>query len=428
MRDIALTLIVGYLLIRTLGKPVIGAYLWAWLSLMNPHRMTWGFAYGLPFALTAALFTLVGMLFSKERKPLPINGGVVLLLLLWGWMTLTSFMSINPPDLVWARWVFVSKIYLMLLVTLMLIRGRKQIDTLVWVLVVSIGFFAVKGGAFTILTAGNFRVWGPPGSMVEGNNPLAVATLIVMPLAYYLHHTLAKPWARAAMMVAIVLMGASVLGSQSRGALVALLAMAFVLGLKSKHPFRFSLALAVLLGVGISFMPESWTTRMETIEQYNQDTSALSRLYTWHTLWNVAVDRPLLGAGFRADVLSVFERYAPSSPEYAIFDGLRWVAHSIYFEALGEHGFVGLALFVSMYLWVWFAGARLARRAAQMADLRDWMPVLLRMCQVSVVAYGAGGAFLSLMSFDLPLYLIALVTLCKCEIDERQRTAGPAAA
>jgi probable O-glycosylation ligase (exosortase A-associated) len=231
----------------------------------------------------------------------------------------------------------------------------------------------------------------------------------------------------------MVCVGASILGSQSRGALLGLLAMAFMLGLKSKHPVRFSLGLLVLIGAGIAFMPDSWTQRMDTIQAYNADDSAMSRLYTWRTLWNVALERPLVGAGFRADNLALFERYAPRDAQYASFQGLFWVAHSIYFQALGEHGFVGLFLYLFLWAWCWVAAGRTARRAEAVPGLQDWAPLLMRMCQVSTIGFCTGGAFLSLMNADLPLYILAFVTLCRCAVDDELvasaavRPAGAAA-
>lgn len=428
MRDLLVSSVVILLLLRMMRDARIGAYLWAWLSLMNPHKLTWGFAYSMPFAMATAIATLVMLPFSKHRRPLPMNGGVVMMLMLWGWMTLTSVAAITSPDQVWERWIFVSKIYLMTLVTLMLLRGKDSIHTLLWVVVCSIGYFGFKGGAFTILTGGSYRVWGPPESMLEDNNAFAVACLIILPFVYYLQQTVVRRWLRWLLLLAMVLIGASALGSQSRGALVGLFAMAVVLGLKSKHPFRFTLGLAVLLAVGVAFMPDSWTQRMDTIQNYSEDNSALSRLYTWRTLLNVAIDRPLVGAGFRADSLRIFEAYAPVGPEYNVFQGKVWVAHSIYFQALGEHGFPGLMLFLGIWLWTWRAAGRVAKDAEKDPELATWMPLLMRMCQTSLVAYGAGGAFLSLMLLDLPYYILAFVTLCRCELDERQRLAKAAPA
>ncbi|MBU6257215.1 MAG: putative O-glycosylation ligase, exosortase A system-associated [Burkholderiales bacterium] len=425
MRDIVLSAIIGWLLVMTLRQPVYGAYLWAWLSIMNPHRLTYGFAYSLPWAQMTALATLVAIVFSKKRHPLQFNGGIGLLISLWLWMTLTSVLSINPPDLVWERWIFVSKVYFMLLVTIAIVGGRKELDTLIWVVVGSIGFYALKGGLFTIATGGSYRVWGPAGSMLEDNNALAVATLMMLPLLYYLRHTATKVWLRHGLLAAMVLFGASALGSQSRGALLALLAMAFVLGLKSKAPVRFSVVITLALALGINFMPDSWTQRMDTIGHYSDDASAMERIYTWNTLWNVAKDRPLIGAGFHADNVEVFRRYAPDEPRFTRFIGTAWVAHSIYFEALGEQGFVGLGLFLGMWFWVWRACARMAKQARKVPELADWMPLLMSMCQVSMIAYLVGGAFLALMNLDLPLYLLAFVTICDREIRRYQQKAKP---
>ena len=73
MRDIALTLLLVVLLVMVLRRAAIGAYLWAWLSLMNPQRMTYGFAYSVPWAQFTAIATLAGFVFSRDRKPLPLS-------------------------------------------------------------------------------------------------------------------------------------------------------------------------------------------------------------------------------------------------------------------------------------------------------------------------------------------------------------------
>ena len=48
MRDLIVVLIFTYGAVLTLRRPYVGALLWVWIGLMNPHRMGWGFAYSLP--------------------------------------------------------------------------------------------------------------------------------------------------------------------------------------------------------------------------------------------------------------------------------------------------------------------------------------------------------------------------------------------
>ena len=428
LRDLVLTALVSLLILSIFKHPVIGAYLWAWLSLMNPHKMTYGFAFRMPFAQVAALVTLLVFLGTRKRQALPGSPIVVMQVALLVWMTFTSVFAFAPRDEVIDRWIFVFKIHLMLWVTWMLVTESKQLRVLIWVVTLSIAFFGIKGGVWTVMTGGGGRVWGPPGGMLEGNNELAVALVMLLPMLYYLRETEPRQWLRKVLLFFMVTTAFSILGSQSRGALLALLSMTFFLGLKSKYPVRSSLGLLALVVVGISFMPDSWTERMDTIRTYQADGSAMSRLWTWQTLFNAAVDRPFVGAGFVADNQIVFGRYAPQGAEWEIFEGRVYVAHSIYFQVLGEHGFVGLALFLGLGVTTWLTAGGIARRATGDAEFGDWMPLLMRMVQVSLIGYAAGGAFLSLAYLDLPYYIIGFVVTSGALLRRRTQQAAAAAA
>lgn len=428
MRDILLTIVVAVMLTLVFKHPVIGAYLWAWLSLMNPHKLAFGFARGLPFAQAAAVVTLLVWLYTRKKQPLPVNPIVAVLLCMLAWMSLTSFFAMAPRADVIERWVFVMKIQVMLLITWMLVTDAKQLRGLVWVVTLSVGFFGIKGGVWTVMTGGGGRVWGPPGGMIEGNNELATVLVMLLPMFYFLHQTEGRRWIRHLLKFSMVAVAFSILGSQSRGALLALLAMAFFLGLKGQHPIRTSLLLGFGVALAIGFMPESWSNRMETIATYREDGSAMSRIWTWMTLWNAAVDRPLVGAGFQADNLAVFGKYAPTGGEYAIFEGSVYVAHSIYFQMLGEHGFVGLLLFLLLGLLTWTTAGRLARQMADDPEYGAWMPLLMRMVQVSLIGYAAGGAFLSLAYLDVPYYIVGFVVTSAALAKRRRHELQAAAA
>ena len=422
MRDILITAVVLGFLPFILRSPRLGAYFWVWLSMMNPHRAAYGFARNLPFAYMVALSTLIGFLFTRQRRPFPISNITIVYLIFIFWMSLTSLFAINTPELILDRWIFVIKIHLMLLVTMMLIRGREQIEQLVWVVVLSVGFYGVKGGVWTILGGGVGRVWGPAGSMIEGNNELGLALVMLIPFMYFLHQVSTKRLVRIALIVCIITTCFAILGSQSRGALLALLTMAFVLALKGKRPVQMSLFLGGLLIVTILFMPDSWSDRMETIQSYQQDSSAMSRLYTWKTMWALAVDRPLIGGGFASDNATVFALYAPESVGNYV-GGAIFVAHSIYFQALGEHGFPGLILYLLLGIFTWRKAGQLAKQTKDDSEFGSWVPVLMRMVQVSLAGFSVGGAFLSLVYFDLPYYIVAYVVLVDVTLRERNKTS-----
>ena len=56
------------------------------------------------------------------------------------------------------------------------------------------------------------------------------------------------------------------------------------------------------------------------------------------------------------------------------------------------------------------------------AELRTWVPLLMRMVQVSLVGFAIGGAFLSLVYFDLPYYIIGYVVLVDATLREREKS------
>lgn len=420
MRDILITLIVVGWVPFIFRIPQLGAYVWAWMSLMNPHRLAFGFASSFPFAHIIALSTLVAFLFGrKSRKPFPVNNITVVYLLFIAWMSFTCLFAMNKPEIVLDRWVFVLKIHLMLLVTLMLIRGRKPIEWLVWVVTFSIGFYGIKGGVWTILS-GSGRVWGPAGSMIQDNNGLGLALVMLVPFMYYLYQVSSGRFVRLTLLGGGVLIFFSVLGSQSRGAFLALIAMTFFLVLKSRRPVLMSILLSCLLAVAILFMPDAWVGRMESIQTFEQDSSAMSRIYTWKTLWNLALDRPIVGAGFRTDNPLVFATYAPTNVgDY--FGGSVLVAHSIYFEALGEHGFPGLGLYLLLGFFTWRKASKLSRQTRDDPEFGEWVPLLMRMVQVSLTGFAVGGAFLSLTHFDLPYYILSYVILVDATVRERDK-------
>jgi hypothetical protein len=117
----------------------------------------------------------------------------------------------------------------------------------------------------------------------------------------------------------------------------------------------------------------------------------------------------------------VFAKYAPLDGEYAVFAGRAYVAHSIYFQMLGEHGFVGAGLFLTLGVVTWLTASRVARRAEGHPEFGAWMPSLMRMVQVSLVGYAAGGAFLSMAYLDLPYYILGFVVLSAAFLDRDLR-------
>src|SRR5690606_38758124 len=177
---------------------------------------------------------------------IPVRAFTVLWAFFLAWMVVTTIFALNP-EAAREQLTKILKIQFFILLTMMLVNSRERIDQLIWVIVLSIGFFSVKGGLFTLLTGGSSKVFGPPGGFIEENNALAVATLMIIPLMHYLRLQATRRWVRMGLLGAMVLSVASVLGSQSRGAFVAGLVLLTLFWLKSKRKAVTAIALAVLI-------------------------------------------------------------------------------------------------------------------------------------------------------------------------------------
>jgi len=403
LRDllVILTVLVGLPFI--LRRPYIGVMYWAWFGLMNPHRLTYGLAYNLPFAVLIFAATMLGLLFTRDERRWKAGPEVYALLALVIWMCMTTVFAL---DFYAARLQLdrVVKIQVMTFVALVLLNSKRHVEILVWIMALSIGFFAIKGGMFTLATGGNFRVWGPEGSYIEDNNALALATVMTIPLFFHLRAQTDRKWLRMALAAAMVLCAFSALGSHSRGALLAIASMTLFLWLHSRNKFSLGIVLAVVVPAVVLFMPSEWTERMHTINNYEQDGSAQGRLHTWTMLFRIANDR-FFGGGFEPYTQEIFNRYMPEFPEVH-------AAHSIYFQFLGEHGWIGLILFALMWGFTWRASGQLLTATHARADLR-WAHSLSSMIRVSLVGYFVGGAFLGLGYWDFPYYEIVLIVLMR---------------
>jgi probable O-glycosylation ligase (exosortase A-associated) len=409
MRDIALTMMLVVLVPMAFRWPWIGAMVWTWVSLMYPQRLTFGFAHDMPIAAIVGGATLLGFVLMPADRRLPRGAIPATLALFILWMCVTSIFAIYPSE-IGEMFVKVMKIQLMTFVTMALLHERRQIDTFVWVIALSLGFYGVKGGLFTLRGGGVGSVEGPPGSFIAPNNELGLALTMVVPLMYYLFTVSRRRVIRLGLVGAMILTAMSVLGTHSRGALLAILAMALFLWLKNPAKLRNGIILVVLGTALVAFMPQTWVSRMQTIETYQTDSSAEGRLNAWAMSWHLALDRPI-GGGFEVITPELFARYAPDPSNLH-------AAHSIYFQVLGEHGFPGLFLF----LLLWFLAWRTASRAKALATTRDdmaWATRLALMVQVSLVAYLVGGAFLSLAYFDLPYDLLIILVVLRSIVNER---------
>ena len=237
-----------------------------------------------------AIVTIAAFLFSREKKEMVWTRETVLLLIFIGWMFTTTLFAFYP-DLAWIQWNKVWKIQLMVFLTAMIIKERQHLHWMIWIIALSLGYYGVKGGIFTIVHGGAYRVQGPAGTFFGGNNEMALVLAMLIPLIRYLHLQATQQWVRTGLASAMVLSGVAAIGSQSRGGLLAMAAMGLFLWFKSRHKFITGIYLVIAVVIIGAVMPQEWYDRMHSIQNYQQDDSALGRINAWHTAFNVAKDQ-----------------------------------------------------------------------------------------------------------------------------------------
>jgi probable O-glycosylation ligase (exosortase A-associated) len=399
MRDIFVTVVVFALIPFILSRPYIGVLTWSWLGYMNPHRLTWGFAYTMPFAMIVALATLTALLMSKEPKRIPMTRETILLLAMIAWMFMTTVFALVPEP-AWEQWDKVWKIMLMTFVTMMLMTDEHRLKMLVFVIALSLGFYGFKGGIFVIQTGGNHSVLGPAKTFIGDRNSIGLALIMTVPLLQYMQMQMTHWYFRYGIMAVTALTLVAIIGTHSRGALLGIIVMLVFYLLKTRRKFAAVFAMIPLATVLYTVMPDHYFQRMETIQTWEEDNSASERVRAWNNAIDLANTR-FIGGGMRA----------------LIFWGSR-DSHSIYFGMLGEHGWVGLGMFVLLLYFTWRSASWVIRNTKRRKDL-VWARDLAAMVQVSQIGYMSAGAFLGLQYFDLFYHLLAIVVMTRLLVETR---------
>ena len=394
MRDYVVLIFLAGCIYAALKKPWLGVLSLAVFSYLNPHAYAWGFVRSLPVYYVLFLVVAFRTFTAKDKDSIPKDWRITVFILLWIYFAITSTQAYFP-DIAWQRFWFVTKIYLPFFFTLVLINTRFKLYCLVVTIAASIGIVAVKGGLFAILHGFSARVYGPPATQFEENNAFAVAMLICIPLLLIWQRETRNSLFKKGILLAIPIIYAASLCSWSRGALITMTVLTLMLILNSKHKF---LAIPLVL-VGAFFvkdyLPQEWFGRMHTLETYQEDSSAMSRIQAWTDGWNHTLEHPFVGAGF---------------------DGWREVTqrdwHSSYVEMFSEHGFIAFGLWLSLIIGTLISMTTLPKKTFQVEGM-EWVANYCFMLRASLICYMVGTAFLGLSYWDLLYHLIFIAVLVK---------------
>lgn len=411
MRDL---LVVGTILASLpfcFRKPFIGILVWCIIGYVNPHRYTWNFAYDFPVAMLVGAATIAGWLFSPQKGRLPRQCETYMILGLWLIFVITTIFALYPEN---ARVILnkVSKILLMTCLTLFVVDTKKKFEIFILVLTLCVAIFGVKGGIWGIRTGGQEKLWGPPGgSTLSDNNDIGLALNMVAPLLLAFAKMQRKKYLRYLFLVMFGLTLFSVILTYSRGAFMGLAAILLGMSWKSRWRLTIIVILIVSAPTIYALLPDRYRNRMQTIESYDQDASAMGRINAWWFAFNLANARPLVGGGFECFEPELFQIYAPDPFDFH-------ASHSNYFGILGEHGYPALVLYLSLIGATFLKLSRLQRRGRCYQGL-EWVRIYAGALQIGLLGYAVSGAFLGRAYFDLFYHFIAAAIILQ-EVFQRE--------
>ncbi|MGH7415887.1 MAG: putative O-glycosylation ligase, exosortase A system-associated [Candidatus Rokuibacteriota bacterium] len=403
LRDVLLVLVICPLVPLSFFRPWIGVLAWFWVAYFVPHSFTWGFGRTLPVAVLVGAPTLLGFLFTRDRSALPRTWAAWGLLVFAVDVTVSTMLAHNP-ELSWEKWDWVIKSLLMTFVTMSLFQDRERLRWLYLVAGVSLALHGVKGGLWVLRTGGFERVWGPDKSFFADNNTLGLALSMILPVLLGLARDESRIWLKRSLRAMFALCIIAILFTYSRGAFLGLVVVLTALAWRSPWRLRFGAALVVVALVAAAAAPERLKERIESITLQDsaetRDTSTVGRLEAWQTATHIALNHPFFGEGFRAlwnqDLWDTFfgQEYLDSRD-----------AHSIYFEVLAEHGFMGLGIYLLVLANTLLVLRRVLRRWRGHPE-HGYLATYAEMTRTALYPFLVNGAFIGVAYFDLYFLLV----------------------
>jgi probable O-glycosylation ligase (exosortase A-associated) len=404
MRDFAVLGIVVACVALTFYRPWLGVLALTVFGYMHPQSYASGFMHDFPAYKVLFIAVLAALVISKQWRPLPLDWRLFGLIALWAYFLFTTYHA-KVEWAAWPRFGEVTKTFLSLGLTLLLIDTRRKLFFLIVTIAMSFALVTIKGGYWAVMTGFADRVYGPPNSQYYDNNLFAIAVIMNVPLLVLWLRETRNNALRYALMAVIGLSGAAALSSWSRGALIALVVTTLVLLWHSKRKYVMVPLLIAGVALAMVSLPEPWLERMHDVVAYQQDASAQSRLDVWRVGIQHALAFPVTGVGL-------------DGWHYAVVT-MDW--HNSYVEMMAEHGFIAFGLWCLLLFGTIISLMRLARMGDLSPDLA-WVRNYSQMLGASLIAYAIGSMFLGLSYWDILYHLVVIAVL----LSEIARKAGPA--
>ncbi|MGZ8361685.1 MAG: DUF5935 domain-containing protein [Allosphingosinicella sp.] len=422
MRDLALIGFLAALLTLGLKRPFLFVLAYIYVDIVSPQRLSYYLLNSISISMYVAVLALgAWLLFErKDGVSFTVRQGLMLILLAYcGVSTIYADFPVEAAE----KWDWAWKALLFAIFLPLTMRSRLRIEGVLLFLTLSAATIIIVGGIKTALSGGGYGVLN---LMVDNNSGLyessiisTVAIALIPIVLWFARHGTIFPsdWRVKLFCYALVLACLLMpIGTEARTGLlcIALLGLLMLRDMNMKRRLLFVGAAGMLGLAAIPFLPSSFSQRMETIQGYQADESANTRLAVWGWTLDFVGRRPL-GGGFGAyrqnqiQVRTTSVAGTEGSQTVATMsqadEGRAW--HSSYFEMLGEQGWPGLVLFLAVQ-FISLVRLEMIRRRYRRVEGEDaWIAPLATSLQHFQLIYMLGSAFVQTAFQSFGWFIVA---------------------
>jgi putative inorganic carbon (hco3(-)) transporter len=407
-------------------SPFAGVLLYNWLDWLPPDAVYSNTLLPdfLSF-LVGALAFLMWILREKKSLPHPLTVPALMAgYLIW---TNVTWQFALVPAAGYFHWDRTIKVIGFSILTAQMLSSRRRLEAYTWTFLLAVIYYSVPSAIKVMVAGGSGGIGAGDVVSSEGGGffgdrvILSVVMSMAIPLALYVgrYPTMLpegwRPWAKPAMLGVVLSLLIALIGTFARTAVFAGGATLLMLTVRSRRKISALFGVAAAVALVYLIAPENWFDRMQLITDYQTDGSAMGRIAAWKWAWGFALQHPIVGGGFGVFVLDA--GHITGKPGWE-------EAHNIFFEVMGEHGFVGLGIFCGLIVAIYRSCAAVQKRVRDRTELA-WAADLARAVQIALVAFVVGGMFVSIASAPY-LYMLGAMTIGVRGLVERElRAAEP---
>ena len=416
MRDLFFVGFLLFIMLLAFKRPFMFTLIYAYIDIIAPQRMSYYLLNSVPISMIVFGLAFLGFLVGDDKRDVrfSMRQGLLVLLLIYCFFTT---IGAAMPEEAWVKWDWVWKALVFAIFLPLTLRTKLRIEALALTLVLCIGALIISGGIKTAAGGGGYGVLQ---ILVDDNSGLyegsiiSTAAIASIPLILWLmkHGTVFPPDWRVKLFGAALVFAALLIpiGTSARTGLVCIVVLGVLLLRFNRFRFVYAGAAMMLALVSIPFLPQSFTERMATIENYKADESASTRLAVWSWTIDYAKANPL-GGGFEVYLQNELryelsdvdkEQYwewgiDPADVDAGIITDEGRAFHSAYFEMLGEQGFPGLILWLAIQLGgVWRMEVLRRRYRKSEKPSEQWIAPLAVALENAQIIYLVGAVFVGI--------------------------------